>query len=78
MVQWIWRISGGKSPWEWMEWRGGGHGGGARLVEEEEERDRVEPFPPTTYIKAGVSGLISGPTGNQTENFQSKPGSRPE
>jgi hypothetical protein len=47
-------------------------------VEEEEERDRVEPFPPTTYIKAGVSGLISGPTGNLTENFWSKLGSGPE
>jgi hypothetical protein len=47
-------------------------------VEEEEERDRVEPFPPTTYIKAGVSGLISGPTGNLTKKFRSKPGSGPE
>jgi hypothetical protein len=61
-----------------MEWRGGGHGGGTRLVEEEEERDRVEPFPPTTYIKAGVFGLISCPTGNMTENFRSKPVSGPE
>jgi hypothetical protein len=39
-----------------MERRSGGHGGVARLVEEEEEKDRVEPFPPTTYIKARVSG----------------------
>jgi hypothetical protein len=61
-----------------MEWRGGGHGGGARLVEEEEEIDRVEPFPPTTYLKARVSCSISGPIGNQTENFWSKPGSGPE
>jgi hypothetical protein len=63
---------------EWMEWRGGGHGGGARLVGEEEERNGVEPFPPTTYLKARISGSISGPTGNQTENFWSKPGSGPE
>jgi hypothetical protein len=47
-------------------------------VEEEEERDRVEPFPPTTYLKARVSGSISDPTKNQTENFRSKPGSGPE
>jgi hypothetical protein len=47
-------------------------------VEEEEERDRVEPFPPTTYIKAGVSDLISGLTGNLTKIFWSKPGSGPE
>jgi hypothetical protein len=47
-------------------------------VEEEEERDRVEPFPPTTYIKAEVFGLISGPTGNLIEIFWSKPGSGPE
>jgi hypothetical protein len=73
-VEWIWKISGGKSPWEWMERRRGGHGGGAWLVEEEEEKNRVEPFPPTTYIKARVSGLIFGPTGN----FRSKPGSGPE
>jgi hypothetical protein len=48
------------------------------LVGEEEERSRVEPFPPTTYLKARISGSISGPTGNQTENFWSKPGSGPE
>jgi hypothetical protein len=48
------------------------------LVGEKEERSRVEPFPPTTYLKARISGSISGPTGNQTENFRSKPGSGPE
>jgi hypothetical protein len=56
VVEWIWKISAGKSPWERMERRSGGHGGEAWLVEEEEEKDRVEPFPPTTYIKARVFG----------------------
>jgi hypothetical protein len=45
------------------------HGGGARLAEEEEQRDRVEPFLPTTYIKARVSGLISGPIGKSDREF---------
>jgi hypothetical protein len=48
------------------------------LVGEKEEGDRVEPFPPTTYLKARIFGSISGPTGNQTGNFWSKPGSRPD
>jgi hypothetical protein len=58
-----------------MERRRGGHGGGAQLVEEEDEKNRIEPFPPTTYIKARVFGLIFGPTRNSTGNFWSKPGS---
>jgi hypothetical protein len=74
LVKSFWSTRGTK----WMEWRGGSHGGGTRLVEEEEERDRVEPFPPTTSIKDGVSGLISYPTENMTENFWSKPVSGPE
>jgi hypothetical protein len=77
-MEWIWKISGVKSPWEWMERSGSGHGGGARLVEEEEEKNRGEPFPPTTYIKAGVFGLIFGPSGNPTKKFRSKSGSGPE
>jgi hypothetical protein len=37
VVEWIWRINGGKSRWGWMERRSGGHGRGTQLVEEEEE-----------------------------------------
>jgi hypothetical protein len=52
VVEWIWKINGGKSPWKWMERRSGGHGGRSTVGGGGRRKDRVEPSP-TNHIYIG-------------------------
>jgi hypothetical protein len=52
VVEWIWKINGGKSPWEWMERRSGGHGGRSMVGGGGRRKDRVEPSP-TNHVYIG-------------------------
>jgi hypothetical protein len=50
VVEWIWKIYGGKSQWEGMKRRRGCHGGEHGWWRRKKKEDRVEPSPPTMNI----------------------------